>query len=119
MCIRDRGADEVLRGAKAGDILDLDAPEAPGGPTQLRILVKQVREKVLPDADDAWASDASEFDTIAELRADLSKRMTALRTLQSRLALREGAITALAALVQDDMPDTLVKDCLLYTSRCV
>jgi trigger factor len=102
------GADEQLRGAKAGDILDIDASEAPGGGATLKILVKQVREKVLPDADDAWASDASEFDTIAELRADMAKRVTGLRTLQARLALREGAITALASLVQEEMPDTLV-----------
>jgi trigger factor len=102
------GADEQLRGAKAGDILDIDASDAPGGGATLKILVKQVREKVLPDADDAWASDASEFDTIAELRADMAKRVTGLRTLQSRLALREGAITALAGLVQEEMPDTLV-----------
>ena len=77
------GADEQLRGAKPGDILRIDAMDAPGGSAQLKILVKQVREKVLPEADDAWASDASEFDTIAELRSDLSKRMTALRTLQA------------------------------------
>jgi trigger factor len=104
------GADESLRGAKAGDILDVDASEAPGGSATLKILVKQVREKVLPKADDAWASDASEFDTIAELRADLTKRMTALRTLQARLALREGSIAALAGLVQEEMPDTLVHE---------
>jgi trigger factor len=104
------GADERLRGAKAGDIFDLEAPAADGGPATLKILVKQVREKVLPDADDAWASDASEFDTIAELRGDLSKRMTAVRRLQARLAFREQAIAALAGLVQDEMPETLVNE---------
>jgi trigger factor len=104
------GADEALQGAKAGDILALEASDAPGGTTALKILVKQVREKVLPDADDAWASDASEFETIAELRADLQKRMTAVRTLQARLALQEQAIEALAGLVQEDMPDTLVNE---------
>jgi trigger factor len=104
------GADEQLRGAKPGDILVIGATDAPGGSAQLKILVKQVREKVLPEADDAWASDASEFDTMAELRADLSKRMTALRTLQARLALREQAIEALAGLVQEDMPETLVNE---------
>jgi trigger factor len=104
------GADEQLRGAKAGDIVAVEATDAPGGSTELKILVKQVREKVLPDADDSWASDASEFETIDELRSDLRKRMTALRTLQARLALREQAIEALAALVQEDMPETLVNE---------
>jgi trigger factor len=104
------GADEALQGAKAGDILEIDAAEAPGGAAKLKILVKQVREKVLPEADDTWASDASEFDTLEDLRGDLRKRMTALKTLQARLALREQAVEALAALVQDDMPNTLVSE---------
>lgn len=104
------GADEQLRGAKAGDILVIEANEAPGGAAELKILVKQVREKVLPAADDEWASDASEFDTLAELRTDFAKRMTALRTLQARLALREQAIEALAALVPEEMPETLVSE---------
>src|ERR1700733_5893842 len=72
------GADEVLRGAKAGDILQVDANESPGG-AALKILVKQVREKLLPDADDEWASDASEFDTLAELRDHLRARTTAFK----------------------------------------
>jgi trigger factor len=104
------GADEQLRGAKTGDILPLEASDAPGGSAELKIFVKQVREKVLPVADDAWASDASEFETIAELRDDLRKRMTALRTLQARLALREQAVEALASLVQEEMPETLVNE---------
>ncbi|MDA8266560.1 MAG: trigger factor [Actinomycetota bacterium] len=104
------GADEKLRGTKAGDIVAVDASDAPGGSAEIKIFVKQVREKVLPDADDAWASDASEFETIGELRADLRRRMTALRTLQARVELRERAIEALAGLVQEEMPDTLVDE---------
>ena len=65
------GADDELRGKKAGDIVEIDAPQLQGGAGKLRVLVKQVREKVLPEANDEWASDASEFDTIEELRKDL------------------------------------------------
>jgi trigger factor len=102
------GADEALRGAKAGDIVDVDAADAPSGPATLRILVKKVQEKVLPDATDEWASDASEFETIAELREDLAKRLTGLKRLQAQLALREEAVGALAGLVSEEMPETLV-----------
>ncbi len=102
------GADGQLRGKKAGDIVEADAPELQGGPGKLRLLVKQVREKVLPDANDEWASDASEFDTLAELRSDLSARLTSLKKLEARLLLRERAIEALAELVSEEMPATLV-----------
>ena len=104
------GADEALRGAKAGDILEIDGAEAPGGAATLKILVKQVREKLLPDADDEWASDASEFSTIEELRQDIRGRMTALKRLQARIALREQSVDALAALVADEIPDALVDE---------
>jgi trigger factor len=104
------GADEALRGAKAGDILEIDGAEAPGGAARLKILVKQVREKILPAADDDWASDASEFETLAELRDDIRGRMTGLKRLQARIALREQSIEALAALVAEDVPAALVDE---------
>jgi trigger factor len=104
------GADEALTGAKAGDILELEAATAPGGPASLKILVKQVREKLLPELDDAWAADASEFDTLAELSDDIRKRMSTLKRLQSRAALREQSIEALAAPVADDSPSPLVDE---------
>ena len=52
-------------------------PRAARGPGSLRMLVKQVREKVLPEATDEWASDASEFDTLKELREDIARRLRA------------------------------------------
>ena len=64
--------DETLTGAKVGDILTFTA-EHPGDgePVDFRVLVKEVQATVLPDLDDAFAAEASEFDTLDELRADL------------------------------------------------
>ena len=102
------GADEQLRGKKAGDIVEIDAPQLKGGAGQLRLLVKQVREKVLPEANDEWASDASEFDTLEELRSHLADNLSSLKKLEARLFLRERVVEALAELVADEMPVTLV-----------
>ena len=77
------GADDELRGKKAGDIVEIDAPQLQGGAGKLRLLVKQVREKVLPEANDEWASDASEFDTLEELRDDLAVRLDELEEARS------------------------------------
>lgn len=104
------GADAKLHGARVGDIVDVEAGDAPGGAAKVRLLVKAVREKSLPDADDEWASDASEFDTMAELREDVRKRLSAYRRLQANVELREKAVGALAALVTEDMPDALVNE---------
>lgn len=102
------GIDDELRGSKAGDILDIDVPDLQGSPGVVRVLVKQVREKVLPEENDEWASDASEFDTLAELRADLEQRVRALKKVQAQLVVRDLAVEALAELVVDDVPETLV-----------
>jgi trigger factor len=102
------GVDEQLNGAKAGDIFEMDAEDAPDGPAHLKVLVKQVRQKVLPDADDAFAADASEFETVAELRGDVERRIGAVKRLQATLSLRENVLEALIGLVADEPPETLV-----------
>lgn len=105
-----KAVDEKLQGARIGDIFEIDADDAPGGPAQLRILVKQVREKVLPEADDAFASDASEFETIAELRSDLERRLSDLKRHQAVVVLRNRALDALGELVTEEIPTTLVAE---------
>ena len=103
--------DDQLRGAKVGDILAFDSahpdPEQTE-PISFRVLVKDVKEQVLPDADDEWASEMSEFDTLDELRADLRERVANVKRVQSQLALREGVIDALVKLVEDEPPAALV-----------
>jgi len=104
------GVDELLRGAAKDDVREIDAEDAPGGPAHLHITVKLVREKVLPEADDAFASDASEFETIAELRDDVVRRMSDVRRLQASMVLQEQAIEALVALVDEEPPAVLVSE---------
>ncbi len=103
--------DEQLRGSKPGDILEFDAPH-PGGedesPLHFRVLVKEVKERKLPDLDDEFANEASEFETLEELEADLRKRLSQVKKVRAQMALREKVGEALAELVVDDIPDALV-----------
>ncbi|HUO47612.1 MAG TPA: trigger factor [Acidimicrobiales bacterium] len=107
------GLDDQLRGSKAGDILQFDStlPAGSGGApvaATFRVLVKEVKEKDLPPATDAWASEASEFDTLEELRADLTSRIGQVKLVQAQLALRDRAVEALVTLVEDEPPEPLV-----------
>src|SRR5256885_1511099 len=52
--------DARLEGAKVGDILDFNGPEA-SDDLRYRVLVKDIKEKVLPEVTDEWAGEASEF----------------------------------------------------------
>jgi len=102
--------DEHLRGAREGDILQFDAP-IPGGdgpPTAFRVLVKTVQEMELPEVDDAWAAEASEFDTVGELRVDLRQRLGVVKRAQAQGVLRSAVLEALTRLVEDDPPAALV-----------
>jgi trigger factor len=102
--------DDNLRGAKLGDVLEFDAehPDAEQAAVHFRVLVKDVKERVLPAVDDEWANEVSEFETVDELRADLAGRITEVKKFQSSLALRERVGEALAELVEDDPPQPLV-----------
>jgi trigger factor len=106
------GLDDQLRGSKTGDILQFEAKiPGPGGEpagATFRVLVKEVKEKNLPAATDAWAAEASEFETLDELRADLRSRITQVKLVQAQLALRDRAVEALVGLVEDEPPDALV-----------
>jgi trigger factor len=100
--------DDQLRGAKVGDILAFDATSDDDTTIRFRVLVKEVKEKLLPDVDDEWANEASEFETVSELRDDLRSRLASMRRVQTQLSLREGVVAALVELVDEEPPASLL-----------
>jgi trigger factor len=102
--------DEHLRGAGVGDVLEFDAehPDPDEDGVHFRLLVKDVQERVLPDLDDAWVADATEFGTVDELRADIRSNLAQSRVEQTRLSVRARIGTELARLVDEDLPESLV-----------
>ncbi|HUQ38887.1 MAG TPA: trigger factor [Acidimicrobiales bacterium] len=100
--------DTQLAGGKPGDIFAFDADAPDGTPLGFRVLVKEVKERVLPEVTDEWAQEASEFDTVAELRDDLVKRLSMVKKVQARMALRDQALRGLIDLVSEDAPEPLV-----------
>jgi len=100
--------DGHLRGARAGDIFKFNATQPDDEELSFQVLVKTVKEKILPEVTDEWASEASEFDTVEELRADFRTRLTAVKRVQAQLALRDGAVQAVVELVDDEPPAPLV-----------
>lgn len=104
--------DDQLRGAKVGDILEFDAEHpdpASEASLRIRIMVKEIKEKVLPEVDDEWANEASEFETVEALREDLRKRSAMTRVIMAQMGLRNGAAQAAGDLVDaDDVPEAMV-----------
>jgi trigger factor len=107
------GLDDQLRGSAVGDILQFTAPvpgpDGSGETTSFRVLVKEIKQKVLPEVTDAWAAEASEFDTVVGLREDLRTKLRQIKVMQAQVALRSRALEALVELVQDDPPESLIE----------
>ncbi|MGZ5420578.1 MAG: trigger factor [Aeromicrobium sp.] len=74
------GLDEALIGLKAGESktfkTKLAGGELAGEEVDVEVTVTEVKEQELPELDDDFAQTASEFDTVAELRIDVTERVT-------------------------------------------
>src|SRR5207248_1379096 len=95
--------DEQLRGAKPGDILKFNATPPGQEEVSFQVLVKDVKEKVLPEVTGEWASEASEFDTVEALKDDIRTRLGAVKRVQAQLSLREQVVDALVELISEEM----------------
>jgi trigger factor len=109
--------DAELAGTKPGDIVNIDDDlpserfgDELAGRTSFRVLVKDVKALKLPDADDAFAKTASEFDTMDELRADLRTKIHEVKEREVQGLIRDRVLQALIDTVQVDLPDSLVED---------
>ncbi len=100
--------DDQLRGAKAGDILKFDVHHDQVGEVSFSILVKEVREKILPEVTDEWVGEASEFDTVDELRAKYRQELDAVRRLEAAMQVRDKVVEALVELVDEEITEALV-----------
>lgn len=111
------GFEEQLTGAEAGDERkvevtfpeDYQAEELAGEDAVFTVEVKEVREKVLPELDDDFASEASEFETLEELRADIAKRVSEAVDERAEQDFRVAAVDAAVDAATVDMPDALVQ----------
>ena len=107
--------DEELRGKRPGEILKFNdtLPERfgdrAGDEVAFQVLVKDAKRKVLPDVNDDWVSEVSEFDTVDELRVDIGKRLELVGTVQAQMAARDKVLEAAADLVDVEIPDALVQ----------
>ena len=106
--------DEELIGKRAGDILRFNAPlpdrfgERAGQEVTFQVLVKEVKEKVLPPSGDEFAKTASEFDTLDALREDIREKLGRLKEAQADAEVRDLVLHQLIDGIEVELPDTLV-----------
>ena len=109
------GFEEQLVGVKGGEERELkvtfpadyQAEHLAGEDAVFKVKVKEVREKILPDLDDEFAADASEFDTLEELRADIREKVGAALGSRADEDFRVAAIDAAVAAATVEVSEAL------------
>lgn len=111
------GFEEQLIGAKAGDKVDVKvtfpeeygAEHLAGKDAVFAVEVKEVREKNLPELDDDFASEASEFDTLEELREDIRSRLAESASKRIEDDFRVAVIDAVVENAKIEIPEAIVE----------
>lgn len=110
------GFEEQLIGAEIDKKVDVNvtfpedyhAAELAGKPALFQCTVREIKEKELPDLDDEFASEVSEFDTLAEYREDVKKNLTLKKEEEAKNE-REGLVVdAIIADAQMDIPEAML-----------
>ena len=87
---------------------DYQASELAGKPAVFKCSVKEIREKELPELDDEFASEVSEFDTLAEYREDVKKNLTERKEAEAKAAKEEKVVEAIIADAKMDIPEAML-----------
>lgn len=109
------GIDDHLIGVSAGDVIEFGGPlpegfgERAGEQVDYKVTVHEVKERILPELDNEWVDENTEFETVDELREALTEQLTDAKL---RVASREYSDKALSTLrdqVNIEVPEGLVR----------
>ena len=111
------GFEEQLIGKNIGEEVEVNvtfpeeyqAEELAGQPAVFKVTVKEIKEKQLPELDDEFAAEVSEFDTLAEYKEDVKKNLTEKREKDAKNAKEDAVIDAIIADAKMDIPDAMVE----------
>lgn len=109
--------EEQLIGKNAGDECEVNvtfpeeyqAAELAGKPALFKVAVKEIKEKQLPELNDEFAGEVSEFDTLEEYKADIRKKLAEKKEEDAKNAKEDAVIDAIIANAQMEIPDAMVE----------
>lgn len=111
------GFEEKLVGVKIGEDVEVNvtfpegyqAAELAGKPAVFKCKVHEIKVKELPEADDEFAQEISEFDTMAEYKEDIRKTLTEKKEKAAKSAKENAAVEKAVANAQMEIPDAMVE----------
>lgn len=110
------GFEEQLVGAKIGEEMEVNvtfpeeyqAAELAGKAAVFKCTVNEIKVKELPEADDDFAKDVSEFDTLAEYKEDIKKNLTEKKEKDAKTAKENAVVAKIVENATMDIPDPMV-----------
>lgn len=110
------GFEDQLIGKKAGEEVDVNvtfpadyhAEELAGAPVVFKVKVNAVKVKELPELNDEFAQDTTEFETLAELKADLKAKAEEEAAAKAKSEERNAVVEAVVANTEVEVPETMV-----------
>lgn len=119
------GFEEQLIGVKAGESKnvkvnfpeDYQAEELKGKPAVFKVNVNEIKYKEIPELDDEFAKDVSEFDTLDELKADLRKKAEEANKVREKQEYEDKVIEKVVEACEIDIPNAMVEREIDYMVR--
>lgn len=87
---------------------EYQAEELAGKEAMFKVTVKEIKEKELPKLDDEFASEVSEFDTLAEYKADIKKKICERKEAEAKDKKENEVIEAIIADSKMDIPEPML-----------
>ena len=108
--------EDQLVGKNVGDDVDVNvtfpeeyhAPDLAGKPALFKVKINEIKAKELPELDDEFAQDVSEFDTLAEYKEDLKKRLTEQKENEAKRTKEDEAIKKIIEKSKMDIPEAMI-----------
>ena len=88
---------------------DYQAQELAGKPAVFKCTIKEIKEKQLPDLDDEFAGEVSEFETLAEYKEDVRKNRGEKKAEESKLEKEDKVVDAIIADAKMDIPEAMLE----------
>ncbi|MDR0889091.1 MAG: trigger factor [Oscillospiraceae bacterium] len=112
------GFEEQVVGMSAGEEKDVNvtfpadyqAKELAGKAVVFKVKAHEIKETIVPEKDDEFVKDVSEFDTMAELRADIEKRIVDEKQAGIDRAFENAAVEKATANMTAEIPDSMVEE---------
>lgn len=110
------GFEDQLIGKKMGEEVEVNvtfpenygAKDLAGKDAMFKVTIKQVKEKQIPKADDEFASEVSEFETLAEYKEDIKRKLKEQKEEQAARANENAVIDAVVENASMEIPDAMV-----------